>query len=154
MSASSLRPFPYKPERPRKNVRRLAAEKGYDTEALRNFLKKKGIQPQIPRKRHARKKWVWPMRSRTPRFQVKWTFSWLQRKFWRLVVRWERLPNYFNAFTLCYLGATISGIGSYSRRRNALRAISRWDGCARCERAWQRSIPYNCFIPRWYVLII
>ncbi len=41
---------------PRKNVRRLAADKGYDTdEALRNFLEKKDIQPQIPRKMNAEK---------------------------------------------------------------------------------------------------
>ena len=37
----------------RKNVRRRVADKGYDADALRNFLKKKGIQPQIPRKRNA-----------------------------------------------------------------------------------------------------
>ncbi len=30
--------------RPRKNMRRLAADKGYDADALRNFLRKKGIQ--------------------------------------------------------------------------------------------------------------
>ncbi len=36
--------------RPRKNVRRLAADKGYDADALRNFLKRKGIQPRISRK--------------------------------------------------------------------------------------------------------
>ena len=42
--------------RPRKNVRRLAADKGYDADALRNFLKKKGIQPQIPRKKECREK--------------------------------------------------------------------------------------------------
>ena len=28
-------------------VKRLAADKGYDADVLRNFLKKKGIQPQI-----------------------------------------------------------------------------------------------------------
>ena len=39
----------------RKKVKRLAADKGYDSDALRNFLKEKGIQPQIPRKRSAKK---------------------------------------------------------------------------------------------------
>ncbi|MCP4118907.1 MAG: transposase [Desulfobacteraceae bacterium] len=33
-----------------------------------------------------------------PRFQVERTFSWLQRKFRRLAVRWERLPRCFNSF--------------------------------------------------------
>ena len=41
--------------RPRKKVKRLAADKGYDSDALRNFLKEKGVQPQIPRKRNAKK---------------------------------------------------------------------------------------------------
>jgi transposase len=84
--------------RPRKNVRRLAADKGYDADALRNFLKKKGIQPQIPRKRNAGKKRGRPMRISAPRFQVERTFSWLQRKFRHLAIRWERLPDCFDAF--------------------------------------------------------
>ena len=37
-------------------------------------------------------------RRNAPQFQVERTFSWLQRKFWRLVVRWERLSDYFDAF--------------------------------------------------------
>ena len=44
-----------KARRPRKKVRRLAADKGYDSDALRNSLKEKGIQPQIPRKSNAKK---------------------------------------------------------------------------------------------------
>ena len=92
--------------RPRKNVRSLAADKGYDAAALRNFLKKKGIRPQIPRKRNAGKRRGRPASITAPRFQVERTFSWLQRKFRRLVVRWERLPDCFDAFlslALCFI---------------------------------------------------
>ena len=38
-----------------KNVRILATDKGYNAGSLRNFIKKKGIKPQIPRKMDARK---------------------------------------------------------------------------------------------------
>ena len=44
-----------KPGRPPKKVKRLAADKGYDSNALRDSLKEKGIQPQIPKKRNAKK---------------------------------------------------------------------------------------------------
>jgi len=92
--------------RPRKKVKRLAADKGYDSDALRNSLKDAGIQPQIPRKRNARKRCGRPVSIKAPRFQVERAlrfqveraFSWLQRKFRRLVVRWERLPRCFDAF--------------------------------------------------------
>jgi len=35
-----------------------------------------------------------------PRYQQERSFSWLQRKYRRLVVRWERLPVCFDAFLL------------------------------------------------------
>ena len=84
--------------RPRKKVKRLAADKGYDSDALRNSLKDAGIQPQIPRKKNAKKRPGRPVCMKSPRFQVERAFSWLQRKFRRLVVRWERLPRCFDAF--------------------------------------------------------
>ena len=34
-----------KPGRPPKKLRRIAADKGYDSDALRDFLKSGGIQP-------------------------------------------------------------------------------------------------------------
>ena len=92
--------------RPRRKVRRLAADKGYDSDALRSFLKERGIQPQIPRKRNAKKRQGRPVSMNAPRFQVERAFSWLQRKFRRLVVRWERLPHCFDAFlslSVCFM---------------------------------------------------
>jgi transposase len=85
--------------RPRKRLKVLAADKGYDAKDLRNRLRKRGIRPQIPKR-------VWntkkprgrPMKKDIPRFQAERTFAWFQRKYRRLVVRWERLAICFNAF--------------------------------------------------------
>lgn len=92
--------------RPRKKIRRPAADKGYDSDAMRKLLKEKGIQPQIPRKKNAEKRRGRPVCMKAPRFQVERAFSWLQRKFRRLVVRWERLPRCFDAFlslAICFM---------------------------------------------------
>ena len=85
--------------RPRQRFPVLAADKGYDAQDLRQRLRKRGIRPQIPKR-------VWknrkprgrPMKKDVPRFQAERTFAWFQRKYRRLVVRWERLAACFNAF--------------------------------------------------------
>jgi IS5 family transposase len=84
--------------RPRKRFRVLAADKGYDAKDLRQRLHRRGIRPQIPKR-------VWktkkprgrPIKKTVPRFQAERTFAWCQRKYRRLVVRWERLAACFNA---------------------------------------------------------
>ncbi len=89
-----------KPGRPPKRVKVLACDKGYDSNELRETIRRRGIRPQIPKR-------VWPTRAKpkgrpiksdTPRFQAERTFSWFQRKFRRLVVRWERIEACFDAF--------------------------------------------------------
>ncbi len=87
-----------KPGRPPKKPKKLAADKGYDKEGLRQRLRRRRIQPQIPKRKNAKKQAGRPAKMDAPRFQVERTFSWLQRKFRRLVVRWERLPYCFDAF--------------------------------------------------------
>jgi transposase len=85
--------------RPRKRLKVLATDKGYDAKALRHRLRERGIRPQIPKR-------VWktkkprgrPLKKDVPRFQAERTFAWFQRKYRRLVVRWERLAACFNAF--------------------------------------------------------
>jgi transposase len=85
--------------RPRKRVKVLTGDKGYDSSELRRKLRKRGIRPQLPKR-------VWggkrkpgrPIKNDAPRFQVERTFSWLQRKYRRLVVRWERIESCFQAF--------------------------------------------------------
>ena len=46
--------------RPPKKPKRLAGDKGYDSQELREFLRRNGIYPQIPRKRNAKKDGVGP----------------------------------------------------------------------------------------------
>jgi len=79
-------------------VKRIATDKGYVWHELEAYLRKKGIQPQIPRKKNAGPKLGRPVQKTSPRFQVERTFSWMQRKFGRITVRWERIPQCFEAF--------------------------------------------------------
>jgi len=88
-----------KPGRPRKRVKVLAADKGYDSKDKRAALRKRGIRPQLPKR-------VWkskknrgrPIKISVPRFQQEPCFAWFQRKYRRLVVRWERIAACFNGF--------------------------------------------------------
>ena len=85
--------------RPRKRLQVIATDKGYDAKALRHHLRKRGIRAQIPKR-------VWktkknrgrPIKEKAPRFQAERTFAWYQKKYRRLVVRWERIAACFDAF--------------------------------------------------------
>ncbi len=73
------------PGRPRKRLRSVAADKGYDCHATRRRLRELGINPLIPR-RGTRQEW--PLgRLRWP---VERTLSGL-KQFRRLRIRWDRL---------------------------------------------------------------
>ena len=85
--------------RPRKRVKVLAADKGYDSKDLRGALRKRGIRPQLPKRvRKTKKNLGRPIKISAPRFQIERCFAWFQRKYRRLVVRWERISACFNAF--------------------------------------------------------
>src|SRR5262245_24025550 len=85
--------------RPRKRLRVIATDKGYDAKARRQVLRKRGIRAQLPKR-------VWktkknrgrPIKNVVPRFQAERTFAWFQKKYRRLVVRWERMAACFDAF--------------------------------------------------------
>src|ERR687883_503753 len=85
--------------RPRKRLKVIATDKGYDAKALRQQLRKRGIRAHIPQR-------VWktkknrgrPITKVVPRFQAERTFAWFQKKYRRLVVRWERITACFEAF--------------------------------------------------------
>jgi transposase len=88
-----------RPGRPRKRLNVLATDTGYDAKALRQQLRQRGIRAQVPKR-------VWktkkprgrPIKQLVPRFQAERTFAWFQKKYRRLVVRWERLTAGFEAF--------------------------------------------------------
>ena len=89
---------PGKRGRPRKRLKVIATDKGYDAQALRQTLRKRGIRAQIPKR-------VWktkknrgrPIKTVVPRFQAERTFAWFQKKYRRLVVRRERSAACFEA---------------------------------------------------------
>jgi transposase len=85
--------------RPRNRLQVLATDKGDDATDLRQRLRKRGIRAQIPKRVwKTRKPRGRPIKQGTPRFQAERTFAWFQRKYRRLVVRWERIAACFNAF--------------------------------------------------------
>src|SRR5215467_14977470 len=77
--------------RPRKRLKVIATDKGYDAKALRQILRKRGIRAQLPKrvwktKKHRRR----PIKQVVPRLQAERTCAWFQKKYRRVVVRWER----------------------------------------------------------------
>jgi hypothetical protein len=88
-----------RPGRPRKRFKVLATDKGYDAKALRQCLRKRGIRAQIPKRVWKPKKTRGrPLKQDVPRFQAERTFAWFQKKYRRVVVRWERIAACFDAF--------------------------------------------------------
>jgi len=86
--------------RPRSCPKELQADKAYDSQNLRERLRKKKVRPIIPR-RHFKGRRQRAGKKPPPlvdRFKVERCFAWMQRKFRRLVVRWERKPIVWDAF--------------------------------------------------------
>lgn len=87
------------PGRSRKRFKVVAADRGYDAKWLRAKLRRRGTRAQIKQRQWRNKKNKGrPIKISVPRFQQERCFAWLQRKYRRLVVRWERLGICFNAF--------------------------------------------------------
>jgi transposase len=89
-----------KRKRPRNCPDVIQMDKGYDSRPLRQELRNKGVRSIIPRRVYANCK---QRAGRKPsslidRWKVERAFSWLQRKFRRLCVRWERRTKYWNGF--------------------------------------------------------
>lgn len=91
--------------RPKQRPEELVADKAYDSECFRQWLRSKGVKSTIPAyERRARKR---PKRGRpvkagpsyAERWKVERTFAWLGN-FRRLLVRHERRHSIFRAFLL------------------------------------------------------
>jgi Transposase DDE domain len=90
---------PGKRGRPRKRLKVIATDQGDEAKALRQQLRTRGIRAQIPprvwkTKKHRGR----PIKNVVPRFQAERTFAWFQKKYRRLVVRWQRMAACFDAF--------------------------------------------------------
>ena len=88
-------------------IRRVVADKAYDSDPLDERLKKKGIELIAPHKRNRKKKKTQDGRK-LRHYKKRWTverfFSWLHN-FRRCVVRYERKADNFQAFL--YLAAIL-----------------------------------------------
>lgn len=77
------------------------ADKGYDADQLRHKLLRRKIFPWICRRKKPGKT-VEKIEStlKRMRWKVERAISWLQRKFRRLAVRWERRVRYWKGFLI------------------------------------------------------
>lgn len=81
------------------------ADKGYDSDELRQDMLERGYLPIIGyrknRKERVKTEEIYAFFGVSKRrWVVERTFSWLKRKCRRLLMRWERLPAVWSAFSL------------------------------------------------------
>lgn len=77
----------------------MEADKGYDAEELRLQILAMKLFPYIPYRRIGKhKSEVQTKVLEKCRWKVERGISWLQRKYRRLVVRWERRMRYWEGF--------------------------------------------------------
>lgn len=80
----------------------LEADKGYDSISLRSQLLEMNVFPLIPYRKNNSKalsfKEQFALESK--RWKVERSFSWLKRKCRRLMMRWERKNDIWEAFTI------------------------------------------------------
>lgn len=81
-------------------IGRLAADKGYDADWLRNDLREKGITPVIPGKRGRKRTIRHDQRRYRERWRIEATFCRL-KDFRRIATRYDKLArNYASAVAL------------------------------------------------------
>ena len=86
--------------RPKQKPQRIIADKGYDSDPLRERLAKRGIDLICPYRENNKKKKYEDgrkLRRYKRRWKVERTFSWLGNNR-RLVVRWEHNITVYSAF--------------------------------------------------------
>jgi transposase len=86
--------------RPRQKPLRLIADRGYDSDPLRNQLARRGIELIAPHRKNRRKPATQDgraLRRYRRRWTVERTFAWLGN-FRRLVVRYDRSLKIYQAF--------------------------------------------------------
>lgn len=90
--------------RPRKRCRYVLADKGYDSQALRQYCDRYGMQPVIPlRQMHRKPRRGLPRLFDKPRYRkrnvIERLFSWLKEKR-RLCTRYDKLASSFRAMVV------------------------------------------------------
>lgn len=88
------------PGRPRRNPTRLIADRAYDSDPLRNWLKKRGIELVCPHRKNRKKPNTQdgrPLRRYRKRWKIERTIAWLGN-FRRLTTRYEHSATTYTAF--------------------------------------------------------
>jgi len=88
------------PKKLRRKIQRLIADRAYDSDKLRTHLEGQGIELICPHRKGRKKKATQDgrkLRRYRRRWKVERTFAWLGN-FRRLVVRYERNPQMYQAF--------------------------------------------------------
>jgi transposase len=81
-------------------IKELLADKGYDTDAFRAFLKKEGIKPVIPGKSNRKKRIRHDKKAYKKRNVIERCFGRL-KDFRRIATRYDKLAgNFFSALCL------------------------------------------------------
>jgi transposase len=85
--------------RPRKRLKVITTDKGYEAKAWRQTLRQRGSRAPLPKRAwQSKTNRGRPITKVVPRFQVERPFAWFQQQDRRLVVRWERIAACFEAF--------------------------------------------------------
>ncbi|MGR0481464.1 MAG: transposase [Candidatus Electronema sp. V4] len=102
--------------RPPQKPQRIAADKGYDSDQLKDFLKRKGIRPQIPRKKNAGKTTWTDNRHEISKILCRKNFFVAAEKILPSGCPMGKTAKMFRCFSLLgclfYVDAAINGIGS------------------------------------------
>ena len=88
------------------------ADKGYDSEAIRNYLKDRGIVPRIPYRKNTKRSGDNSYKKcNSVRFVVERFFSWLKSGFHRTIIRYERMRQLSWVCLSCVNCDVFEGIG-------------------------------------------
>jgi transposase len=96
--------------RPKTRPQEVVAEKGYDSQTIREWLRSWGTRPRIPRRCSKRPRLGRPadLTAYRERWKVERTFAWLGN-YRRLLIRWERhLSVYQGCFTFVLMPVRIN----------------------------------------------
>lgn len=99
---AATRIFGLRRYKPKSCPKELQGDKGYDSQKLRDQLRRLGIKPLICRRIWQGRKQPVGRKPSKPkdRFKVERCFAWMQKKFRRLCIKWERRKQYWNGFML------------------------------------------------------
>ncbi|MFC4075957.1 IS5 family transposase [Salinithrix halophila] len=104
---------PQKRGRPRNRPQELAADKAYDSKSFRQYLRKRGIKPTIPRIKSQKPKRGRPIQvgsAYRERWKIERCFAWMDNCR-RLVVRYDLYVHMYKAF--CFMALILWSVTKF-----------------------------------------